>query len=42
MADVMLELVTEEAADAARGVIRSHDVSISAFLITGLELEEEQ
>lgn len=41
-ADVKLELAREEAADAARGVVRAHDVSISAFLTQALDIEEQQ
>jgi hypothetical protein len=42
MTDVKLELAKEEAAEAARGVIRSHETSVSIFLTVGLELEEQQ
>lgn len=42
LADVKLELAKEEAADATRGIIRSHDTSASTFLTVGLELEEQQ
>lgn len=42
MADVKLELAQEEAAAAARGIIRSHQTSASTFLTVGLELEEQQ
>lgn len=41
-AAVKLELAEEEAADAARGVIRSQDKSVSSFLCNALDLEEEQ
>jgi hypothetical protein len=42
MTDVKLELAKEEAAEAARGIIRSHETSASIFLTVGLELEEQQ
>jgi hypothetical protein len=38
----VLELAKEEAVDAARGVFRTHDISVSSFLTAGLELEEQQ
>ena len=41
-ADVRLELAKEEAAEAGRGIIRSHETSPSTFLVVGLELEEQQ
>lgn len=41
-AAVKLELAEEEAADAARGIIRSQDKSVSSFLCNTLDLEEEQ
>ncbi|KDQ54200.1 hypothetical protein JAAARDRAFT_60933 [Jaapia argillacea MUCL 33604] len=40
--DVRLELAREEAADAARGNLSTHNVSMSSFIVTGLELEEQQ
>ncbi|KDQ59839.1 hypothetical protein JAAARDRAFT_56787 [Jaapia argillacea MUCL 33604] len=40
--DVQLELAKEEAADIARGVGTAHEITISTFLNTGLELEEQQ
>ena len=42
MTDVKLELAKEEAAEAVRGIIRSHETSASIFLTVGLELEEQQ
>jgi len=42
MADVKLELVKEEAADAAWGIIHLHDTSASIFITVGLDLEEQQ
>jgi hypothetical protein len=42
LADVKLELAKEEAADATRGIIRSHETSASTFLTVELELEEQQ
>jgi len=42
MTDVKLELAKEEAAEAAWGIIRSHETSASVFLTVGLELEEQQ
>ena len=38
----MLKLAKEEAADAAHGVIHTHNISVSSFLTAGLELEEQQ
>ena len=40
--EVWLELAKEEAADAAQGIERGHDLTPSKFLIQGLELEEQQ
>ena len=40
--DVRLKLAEEEAAEASRGSLPAHRVSMTAFLIAGLELEEEQ
>ncbi|KZP28679.1 hypothetical protein FIBSPDRAFT_728847 [Athelia psychrophila] len=37
-----LELAQEEAADAMRGIFRTQDKSIAAFLSNALDLEEEQ
>lgn len=42
MAALKLELAEEEAADAARGVLRSQEKSIPAFLSNALDLEDEQ
>jgi hypothetical protein len=42
MTDVKLELAKEEAAEAAWGIICSHETSASVFLTVGLELEEQQ
>ncbi|KAK7030523.1 CxC2 domain-containing protein [Favolaschia claudopus] len=41
-ADVRLRLAEEEAACLSRGVLALHDVSPSAFIFEGLELEEQQ
>ncbi len=40
--DVRLELVREEADSDARGELAIHDVSPSAFITAGLDLEEQQ
>ncbi|KAJ7840488.1 hypothetical protein B0H14DRAFT_3086866 [Mycena olivaceomarginata] len=40
--DVRLELVREEAAEQERGTLPIHNVSPSAFVLTGLDLEEQQ
>jgi hypothetical protein len=40
--DIQLQLIQEEEADAARGILPPHKVSSSAFLSTGLDLEEQQ
>jgi hypothetical protein len=40
--DVRLELAKEEAAQAALGKIPPHQISMSAFLLTGFELEDSQ
>ncbi|KAJ7869746.1 hypothetical protein B0H14DRAFT_2571682 [Mycena olivaceomarginata] len=40
--DVRLECVTEEAAEQERGVVPINNVSPSAFIIVGLDLEEQQ
>lgn len=37
-----LELAQEEAADAARGIFRTQDKTIAAFLSNALDLEDEQ
>lgn len=42
MVEVRLELAKEEAADAARGVERGHDITPSKFLLQGLDLEDQQ
>ena len=39
---VRLELAKEEAIRAASGEIAPHDISMSAFLTTGIELEHQQ
>ncbi|KAF7348390.1 CxC2 domain-containing protein [Mycena sanguinolenta] len=41
-AEVRLQFTKEEAEEAARGVPPVHDVSPSAFITAGLDLEEEQ
>jgi hypothetical protein len=40
--DVRLALAKEEAAEAAEGRVASHNVTLITFLMTGLELEEQQ
>jgi hypothetical protein len=40
--DVRLELAREEAAEAARGSTSPHKVTLTTFLTTALELEEQQ
>jgi hypothetical protein len=40
--DVRLELVKEEANEAAHGILSAHKTSLSGFLTLGLELEEQQ
>ncbi|RXW11429.1 hypothetical protein EST38_g14426, partial [Candolleomyces aberdarensis] len=40
--DVRLQLAKEDANEAARGAVSAHQMSTSTFLITGLELEEQQ
>jgi hypothetical protein len=40
--DVRLQLSKEDAEEAARGVISAHQTSMSSFLMTGIELEEQQ
>ncbi|KAF7967413.1 hypothetical protein HWV62_34385 [Athelia sp. TMB] len=42
LAALKLELAQEEAADAARGVLRSQEKSMSAFLCNALDLAEDQ
>jgi hypothetical protein len=41
-AQVRLQFSKEEDADVARGVPSLHDVSPSAFITAGLDLEDEQ
>ncbi|KAJ2911924.1 hypothetical protein MD484_g8492, partial [Candolleomyces efflorescens] len=40
--DVRLQLSREDAEEAAQGVISAHQTSTSSFLMTGIELEEQQ
>jgi hypothetical protein len=40
--DVRLELVKEDTANAARGVISPHKTSLTTFLTVGMDLEEQQ
>ena len=40
--DVRLQLTQEDAAEAQRGIISPHKITLTAFLTTGLELEEQQ
>jgi len=40
--DVRLNLAKEEAAEAARGLISPHEVTLSSFLTTAFDLEEQQ
>lgn len=42
LASLKLELAQEEAADAARGVFRTQDKSMSTFLSNVLDVAEEQ
>jgi hypothetical protein len=39
---VRLELVKEDARLAAQGEMSAHQTSLTSFLMTGLELEEQQ
>jgi hypothetical protein len=40
--DVQLELVKDNAASSAQGVVSPHNVTLTTFLTTGLDLEEQQ
>jgi hypothetical protein len=40
--DVRLELAKEEAAEAAKGCTSPHKVTLTTFLTTALDLEEQQ
>jgi hypothetical protein len=40
--DVRLDLAKEEAAEAAGTRVALHNVTLTAFLMTGLDLEEQQ
>jgi hypothetical protein len=40
--DVRLELAHEEAAEQERGILPINNVSPSAFILAGLDLEEQQ
>ena len=40
--DVRLELAREEAAEAARGRVSYHNITLTTFLTTALDLEEQQ
>ena len=42
LADIRLKLANEEAADAASGIPSPHEVTASAFLQIGLDLEDTQ
>lgn len=42
LASLKLELAQEEAADAARGIFRSQDKSMSTFLSNAFDIAEEQ
>ena len=42
ISDIRRELAAEEAAGALRGETQLHEVSASTFLMTGIELEEQQ
>ncbi|KAF7982533.1 hypothetical protein HWV62_28158 [Athelia sp. TMB] len=42
IASLKLELAEEEASDAAQGVLRTQDKSLSTFVVHALDLEEEQ
>lgn len=40
--DVRLDLAKEDAAEAARGLITPHKMTMTAFLTMALDLEEQQ
>lgn len=40
--DVRLELAKDDAASSAQGVISPHNITLTTFLTTGLDLEEQQ
>lgn len=40
--DVRLELMKEEAAAAAEGAVSPHKMSLTSFLVLGLDLEDQQ
>lgn len=40
--DVRLELAKDDAASSAQGVISPHRIMLTTFLMTGLNLEEQQ
>jgi hypothetical protein len=40
--DVRLELAKDDAASSAQGVVSPHRVTLTTFLMTGLDLEEQQ
>lgn len=42
LAALKLQLAEEEAADAARGILRSQEKSATAFLCHALDIEDEQ
>ena len=42
MDDIRLQLAREESRAIVQGAPRRHDVSESSFILTGLEIEEQQ
>jgi hypothetical protein len=40
--DVRLELAKDDAASSAQGIVTPHSVSLTTFLTTGLDLEDQQ
>ncbi|KAH6893986.1 hypothetical protein BKA70DRAFT_1320196 [Coprinopsis sp. MPI-PUGE-AT-0042] len=40
--DVRLQLTQEDAEEANKGIIAKHETTLTGFLVTGLELEEQQ
>lgn len=40
--DVRLELAKDDAASSAQGVVSPHKITLATFLMTGLDLEEQQ
>lgn len=42
IADVRREMIAEEAEEVSRGVVPLHEISASKYLVTGLQLEDQQ